>query len=315
MGILEELLKDVPIPKVAKVRQVFDSEKLEDPEGELRLSWSLDKFKGKIEPGAKVAIAVGSRGINKIAELTAVTVSFLKEQGAEPFIVPAMGSHGGATAEGQKEVLAHLGITEESAGCRILSSMDVVQVGELPNGLLVYVDKFAYEADGIVVINRVKPHTAFRGKVESGIMKMISIGLGKQKGAEATHQLGFKHMAEYVPMMANVILNKLPFLFAVATVENAYDQVAKVEVPLPEEIEEREPELLVGKELDAEALLQSAGCAGYRRDWKNISGDGWIPTSPTLSHPICLGRTGGHQDGGLGSNQRLQRKRQRCGNC
>jgi len=134
VGILEELLKDVPIPKVAKVRQVFDSEKLEDPEGELRLQLGLDKFKGKIEPGAKVAIAVGSRGINKIAELTAVTVSFLKEQGAEPFIVPAMGSHGGATAEGQKEVLAHLGITEESAGCRILSSLDVVQVGELPNG-------------------------------------------------------------------------------------------------------------------------------------------------------------------------------------
>jgi len=278
VGILEELLKDVPIPKVAKVRQVFDSEKLEDPEGELRLQLGLDKFKGKIEPGAKVAIAVGSRGINKIAELTAVTVSFLKEQGAEPFIVPAMGSHGGATAEGQKEVLAHLGITEESVGCRILSSMDVVQVGELPNGLPVYVDKFAYEADGIVVINRVKPHTAFRGKVESGIMKMISIGLGKQKGAEATHQLGFKHMAEYVPMMANVILNKLPFLFAVATVENAYDQVAKVEVLLPEEIEEREPELLkLAKSLMPKLYFNQLDVLVIDEIGKNISGDGMDP--------------------------------------
>ena len=101
-----------------------------------------------------------------------------------------MGSHGGATAEGQREVLAHLGVTEESAGCEIRSSMEVVKIGELPNGLPVYVDKFASEADGIVVINRVKPHTAFRGPVESGIMKMISIGLGKQKGAEACHQLG-----------------------------------------------------------------------------------------------------------------------------
>src|SRR5690625_2617125 len=112
-----------------------------------------------------------------------------------------MGSHGGATDEGQKAVLEHLGVTEESVGAEIRSSMEVIQIGQLDNGLPVYIDKLASKADGIVVINRVKPHTAFRGKVESGIMKMISIGLGKQKGAEACHQMGFKYMAENIPKM------------------------------------------------------------------------------------------------------------------
>ena len=130
------------------------------------------------------------------------------------FIVPSMGSHGGANAQGQIDVLRQLGVTEETVGAPIRSSMEVNKIGELPNGLPVYVDKYACEADGIVVINRVKPHTAFRGWIESGLMKMLAIGLGKQKGAEACHQLGFKYMAENVPAMAKIIIEKLPVLLA-----------------------------------------------------------------------------------------------------
>jgi hypothetical protein len=189
-----------------------------------------------------------------------------------------MGSHGGATAEGQREVLAHLGVTEESVGCEIRSSMDVVKISELPNGLPVYVDKFASEADGIVVINRVKPHTAFRGPVESGIMKMISIGLGKQKGAEACHQMGFKYMAENVPAMAKIIMEETPILFGVATVENAFDKVAIIDVLTPEEIINREHELQKqAKELLPKLFFDQLDVLVIDEIGKNISGDGMDP--------------------------------------
>src|SRR5690606_24303966 len=176
MGILHELLKDIPIPKMAKVRQSFSDEKIEDVPGTLKQELEKEGVAEFVKPGMEIAIAVGSRGTDRLVDVTRVTVEFLKELGAKPFIVPSMGSHGGATAEGQKAVLEHLGVTEETVGAEIRSSMDVIKIGELPNGLPVYIDKLASEADGIVVINRVKPHTAFRGKVESGIMKMISIG-------------------------------------------------------------------------------------------------------------------------------------------
>ena len=146
----------------------------------------------------------------QLAQIVSVTIEELKRLGAEPFIVPAMGSHGGATAEGQKQVLASLGVTEESAGCPIISGMDVVEVGVLDNGLAVLIDKQAYQADGIIVINRIKAHNAFSGPNESGLVKMITIGLGNQQGADAAHVLGFGRMAEFSVEMAKVKLAKLP---------------------------------------------------------------------------------------------------------
>ncbi|WP_145946010.1 lactate racemase domain-containing protein [Paenibacillus sp. Y412MC10] len=278
MGILQELLKDIPIPKMAKVNVRFNDEQIVDLGGELGAKLRQPHIMEKVKPGMEIAIAVGSRGLDRIVELTAVTVKALKEAGAKPFIVPSMGSHGGATAEGQREVLAHLGVTEESAGCEIRSSMEVVQLGALPNGLPVYLDKYAAAADGIVVINRIKPHTAFRGPVESGIMKMISIGLGKQKGAEACHQLGFKYMAENVPAMANMIMEKKPVLFGVATIENAFDKVAVVEVLTPEEITDKEPQLqLRAKELLPKLFFDQLEVLIIDEIGKNISGDGMDP--------------------------------------
>ncbi|WP_433614691.1 lactate racemase domain-containing protein [Paenibacillus cellulositrophicus] len=278
MGILQELLKDIPIPKMAKVNVRFNDEQIVDLGGDLGAKLRQPHIMEKVKPGMEIAIAVGSRGLDRIVELTAVTVKALKEARAKPFIVPSMGSHGGATAEGQREVLAHLGVTEESAGCEIRSSMEVVQLGALPNGLPVYLDKYAAAADGIVVINRIKPHTAFRGPVESGIMKMISIGLGKQKGAEACHQLGFKYMAENVPAMAKMIMEKKPVLFGVATIENAFDKVAVVEVLTPEEITDKEPQLqLQAKELLPKLFFDQLEVLIIDEIGKNISGDGMDP--------------------------------------
>lgn len=278
MSILHELLKDIPLPKMVKVKQNFSTEKIENLEHALKEKLEQEHIREKVKPGMEIALAVGSRGMDRLPEITAVTVQFLKDLGAKPFIVPSMGSHGGASAEGQIAVLEHLGVTEASAGCEIRSSMEVITVGHLPNGLPVYLDKYASEADGIVVINRVKPHTAFRGPVESGIMKMISIGLGKQKGAEACHQLGFKYMAENVPAMAKMIMEKKPVLFGVATVENAFDKVAQVEVLAAEEIGEKEVDLQVlAKQLLPKLHFEQLEVLVIDEIGKNISGDGMDP--------------------------------------
>jgi len=238
MDIVKELLRGIPLPRMVKVRQNFPVSEIKDVPASLREQLSKPGVGDRIKPGMRIAIAVGSRGVADIPTLARVTAEEIKRRGGHPFIVPGMGSHGGATAEGQKEVLANLGVTEASAGCEILSSMEVVELGRLPVGLPVYMDKYAYEADGIVVINRVKPHTAFRGPNESGVAKMITIGLGKQKGAESCHAYGFGVAAEFIPAMARITLAKAPILFGVATVENAYDRIAKiVAMPASELIE------------------------------------------------------------------------------
>src|SRR5690606_19908079 len=176
------------------------------------------------------------------------------------------------------EVLKHLGIDETTMGAPVRSSMEVVQIDKLANGLPVYVDKIASTADAIIVINRVKPHTAFRGPIESGIMKMIAIGLGKQKGAEACHQLGFKYMAEFVPEMATLMLKKLPIVFGVAAVENAYDETCHIEVLPAERIYEREVELQkMAKSRMPRLLFDQIDVLVIDYIGKNISGDGMDP--------------------------------------
>ena len=182
--MIRNMLQPIPIPRIVRIKQKFDASKLDDPLGVLRAELAKPGGVDRIRPGQRVAVAVGSRGVANIAGLTKTTIDAIREVGGLPFIVPCMGSHGGATADGQAEVLKHLGIDETTMGAPVKSSMEVVQIDKLANGLPVYVDKIAAEeADAIVVINRVKPHTAFRGPIESGIMKMIAIGLGKQKGA------------------------------------------------------------------------------------------------------------------------------------
>jgi hypothetical protein len=260
------------------------------------------------------ASAVGSRGVADIPIIAREVVNAVKLVGAYPFIVPAMGSHGGATAEGQVEVLEQLGVTEESVGAPIRSSMDVVEVGRLPNGLPIYTDKLAYEADKIIVVNRIKPHTAFSGPIESGLMKMVTIGLGKHKGADAAHAYGFKYMAEHVPEMARIVLSKLPIIFGLASVENAYDRPAKIVAVPAEQMEHIEPNLLLeAKGLMPRLLFDPIDVLIVDEVGKDISGSGMDPnitgrsntpyvkiSAPAISRIVILGLTEKTQGNALG---------------
>jgi uncharacterized protein (DUF362 family) len=228
MSIIDDLLQDVQLPRMVSVRQHFPDAAIEDLAAVVAESFKDPKISGRIKAGARIALAVGSRGLDRLPLLVHCVAAAIRERGAQPFVVPAMGSHGGATAAGQVAVLAALGVTEASVGCPIVSSMETVQLGELGSGLPVLIDREAMQADGIVVINRVKPHTSFSGPIESGLVKMISIGLGKQKGADSCHAMGFGHMAVNIVEMARVSLGKAPFLFGVATIENAYDRICRL---------------------------------------------------------------------------------------
>lgn len=278
MDVIKELLKDVPLPKMATISQSFPSDRLTDVAGALRKELNKSNIIERVRPGMRIAVAVGSRGLADLPVLVQGIVSELKRLGAKPFVIPAMGSHGGASAEGQEDVLANLGVTPKSVGCPIVSSMEVVEIGRLANGLPVYMDKQAYEADGIVVLNRVKPHTAFRGNNESGIVKMLTIGLGKQKGAEACHAYSFKYMAEHIVLMAEQILATNKILFGIATVENAYDQISKVAAAAPEEFIELDRQLLVEAKANMASLpFKQIDVLVLDRIGKDISGDGMDP--------------------------------------
>ncbi|MGE6610585.1 lactate racemase domain-containing protein [Peribacillus sp. NPDC076916] len=304
MDIISELLREIQLPKMVKVRQKFRTPQIADVAGEVKKTIKEAGVLSRINEDDRVAIAVGSRGVADLPILVRETVAAVKEAGGNPFIVPAMGSHGGATAEGQIDVLLQLGISEESVGAPILSSMEVIQLGELPNGLPVYIDKLAYESDKIIVINRIKPHTAFRGPVESGLMKMITIGLGKQKGAEAAHAYSFKYMAEHVPEMAKISLTKAPIIFGLATIENAYDKPAKIVAVPAEELEEVEPGLLLeAKSLMPKLHFDSIDVLIVNELGKDISGDGMDPNitgnfatpyatgGPDVKRTVVLGLT------------------------
>lgn len=278
MSMIRKLLEPIPLPPMALIRQKFDDTRVDDIPGHLRRELEKPGTIDGLLPGQQVAVAVGSRGIQNLALIVRTTLDRIKEAGAVPFIVPCMGSHGGATAEGQIEILKQLGITESSMSVPIRASMDAAVIDTLDNGLPVYADRYAMEADAIIVINRIKPHTAFRGPYESGVMKMIAIGLGKQKGAEAIHQLGFKHMAVHMPAAARILMGKLPIVFGVAIVENAYDQTCRIEALPIERVEERESRLLEeAKERIPKLLFGQIDVLVI--DWigKNISGDGMDP--------------------------------------
>lgn len=278
MGVIQELLANVPLPRMVKVRQIFEAPEVGEVEGVLRQEIAKEGVGEGIHPGMRIAIAVGSRGVAEISKITRVVAEEIKARGGQPFVVPGMGSHGGATAEGQKQVLAGLGVTEEKIGCPIISSMEVVEVGKLPNGLAVLIDKNAYEADGIVVINRVKAHTAFRGPCESGMAKMITIGLGKQKGADACHAYSFKYMADHVVEMAKIKLEKANFLFGVGTIENAYDKVAKIVAVPSEKIIETDQQMLTeAKQRMGKILFDRIDVLIVDYMGKEISGDGMDP--------------------------------------
>ncbi|MEW4411031.1 lactate racemase domain-containing protein [Clostridium sp. AN503] len=245
-GMVTRLLADTPIPRMFHARQDFPRDVIPADEipGVIYEQMGQEQFSSLIKPGMTIAVTAGSRGIRNVDIITKAIVDFVKEKGAHPFIVPAMGSHGGATAEGQLEVLASYQITPETMGCPIKSSMEVVELGVSERGKKVYLDKHAYEADGIIVSCRLKPHNAFRGPYESGPCKMMTVGLGKQAGASLVHGDGMDVIAQNIPTMAKVVLEKARILFAVPCIENAYDETCRIEAILAKDILKREPELL-----------------------------------------------------------------------
>ena len=280
MGTVERLLSSVELPEMVSVRQKFDDTHIPVEEIPDVVKTQLDRteIKEKIRPGMEIAITVGSRGVANIPVIIKAIGDFVKSQGATPFLVPAMGSHGGATAEGQRAVIEGYGVTEEATGCEIRSSMETALIGETPNGMPVRIDKNAYEADGIIVCGRVKPHTGFRGPYESGIMKMMAIGLGKQFGAEIIHWDGFGHFKEYIPMFGNAILKNAPVLCGVALLENAYDKTREIVSLMPQEIIDEEPKLLLrAKSYMPRILFDSCDVLIVDQMGKNISGDGMDP--------------------------------------
>jgi len=231
------------LPRWALVRQHMDAAEVADVAE--AVGEALEPVRAAITPGSRVCLAVGSRGIDRIDEVVRAAVAWVRAAGAEVFVVPAMGSHGGATPEGQLEVLATYGMTPESIGCEIRSSMETAKLGEVRPGVPVFVDRNAFEgADVIVPINRVKPHTDFTGEVESGLMKMIAIGLGKQRGADTFHRQGFATFHELIPAVAEFTVSKVNIPFGLALVENGYARLWRIEAVPRDRIWERERELL-----------------------------------------------------------------------
>ncbi len=308
-GEIEDLLGEVELPRVALVEQ-----RVEAPPALTDVRAAVREALRSVEvPVGSVAIGVGSRGVGGIGPVVAALVEALKEAGAEPFVVPAMGSHGASTAEGQARVLEHLGVSEERVGCPIRATMEAVRIGETPSGVEVFMDRNAYEADSVVVVNRIKPHTAFRGSVESGPTKMLAIGLGKQKGAHSIHAAGWGEIHETIPQAARVAVETGKVAFGLAVLENADEAPYKVAAVPAANLEEAESPLLEEAKRNLLRLpFDELDVLVVDEIGKNISGDGADPNvtgryptphatgGPKIERMVYLGlteETGGNANG------------------
>jgi len=263
-------------PQLFRLRQKFEGPVVEDVAGEVEKQLASLSLSEKIQPGQSVAISAGSRGIANIHIIIRGISQHLKALGAEPFIVPSMGSHGGGTAEGQQQIIESYGITEEFCECPIRASMETVVVCDAEEGFPVHFDRHAYEADHVFVCGRVKPHTGFHGDIESGLMKMMLIGLGKHAGAAIYHRAIMNYsFGQIVRSVAKEVLAKCRIVAGLAVVENAYDQTAKLAAIPPERFEEEEKELLVlAKKLMPRLPFETADILTIDEIGKNISGSG-----------------------------------------
>lgn len=263
-------------PRLFHVRQRFQGPRINDVVAKVGEEMSSLALEERISRGQTVAVTAGSRGIANIDVITRAIVDFVKQLGAEPFIVPAMGSHGGATAEGQLQVLRTYGITEGSCGCPIRSGMDTVLVCESPEGVAVHFDRHAYDADHVIVCGRVKPHTIFSGQIQSGLMKMLLIGLGKHHGASIYHR-AFRAFSfdQIVRSVAKTVIENCRIAAGLAILENGYEQTAMIEAVRPEDFVCREAELLkLSCQWMARLPFDAADVLIVDRIGKNISGAG-----------------------------------------
>lgn len=262
-------------PKIVQVEQSIDTQHLVDYSATLRSELEAVGLTVPIKKNMRVAITAGSRGIAHIPEILAIIVDEVKKAGGQPFLFPAMGSHGGATAEGQVEILNALGITETATHAPILATAETKMIGSLNNGEPVYIDKYAAEADGIIVVNRVKPNTDFKDEIESGLMKMMSVGMGKQKGSRMVFWHGREGYHQTLKEVARLILEKTPILLGVGIVENAAGETAVIKAIPPAQIEEEEKKLLrIAKSMEPGIPLKQIHVLVIKEIGKDISGTG-----------------------------------------
>lgn len=272
-------IDEIEIPRMVRVRQLYDNDEILDIETHLKTELNKYDYQSQVE-GKNIAITVGSRGIPQNVLIVKTICQQLKSWGAHPFVVPAMGSHGGGCVEGNLEILEGYGITEENIGAPIKASMEVVRIGTMEDAehTPIYCDKYAAEADGIVIYNKVKPHTDFKGEHESGLLKMIAIGLAKHVGCSWFHKQGFDTFAERIPMVAESFLQKMPVIFGVGVVQNAYDKISEIAVYPGERLIEGDKELLqIAKKRFPRFKFDDIDVLIVDRIGKNISGEGADP--------------------------------------
>ena len=278
MPLLTSLLTGIELPFLHRVTRHIPDDGLSDIPRSVRDALNASGVAERLLPNGEVAIGVGSRGIAGLPQIVRATVDWFRERGARPFLVPCMGSHGGATAEGQLRVLEHLGVTAASVGCPIRAGMDTIVIGTLDNGLPVHMDAHATSADGVFVINRVKPHTAFTGPHESGLVKMLVIGLGHHKGCTAIHKADFSYFGDTLREATRLILSRAKVGFGVAIMENAYDQTLLVEAVPAGKMLEREAELVMLSRKNMPILMiPDIDVLVVEQIGKDISGNGYDP--------------------------------------
>ncbi len=283
-------------PPIARVRQLVRQPKVAAVPRAVAQAIRSSRIRDRVAPGGSVALTVGSRGINGIAAIARAAVQTLQDLGFQPFVIAAMGSHGGATEAGQLALLGELGVTEGSVGCPVRSAMATVVLGQNSFGLPIHFDANALAADGIVLLNRIKPHTSFTGRYESGLLKMLTIGLGKQQGAEQVHKLGLAGLSRLLPEVGSFLLDRTPVVLGLALLENADERTARVVGVEPEAILEREPALLdEARTLMARLPFDQIDILMVGELGKNYSGTGLDPnvigrqrveTMPDLPRPV-----------------------------
>jgi hypothetical protein len=257
---------------VTPVRQQVSGQHVADVAAEVHAGLEALPLRDRVQPAMRVAVAVGSRGITCLTTVVETVLEALRELGADPFLVPAMGSHGGGTAEGQRAVLESYGLHPDITGAPILSDMEAIEIGTTPEGIRVYFDRHAAGADAIIAVNRIKEHTAFKGRWESGLLKIIAVGLGKARGAAEIHNRGVR---EAMPAAARLILKKMPVIAGVGIIENGYHQPARIAVLPAERIEAEEPALLdLARQLMPRIPFEPLDLLVVKEMGKDISGTG-----------------------------------------
>jgi hypothetical protein len=296
--VIEPSRRDVALPLWRPVRQRIPHRGVSSAEAAVISQLGKPEIAARIRPGARIAIGVGSRGIKCVREVVTALVDGLRRAGAEPFIFPAMGSHGGGTAEGQTQVLASYGITERQVGAPIRASMDTVQLGVVLDGVEVFIDRIAHtEADAVIPVARVKPHTDFRNRIESGLHKMLAVGCGKHLGASHVHTFPYDRFGEMIEASGRLVLEKASVPFGIAIVEDGHEDPAIIEAVPGDRFGEREPELLcLAREWLPRLPFAAADVLLVQEIGKNISGSGMDPNvtgrfaQPSIPKPVELTR-------------------------